>query len=108
MDAHRSLSVGGPLAHYCRPVTTKFNDRLNKETVMKKGTVTFFNNRKGFGFIEPDDGSADVFVDISAVACAGMTALKAGQRISFDLVKDPKKREKSAQNLRLVLDIPIS
>jgi CspA family cold shock protein len=66
------------------------------------GKVKFFNDQKGFGFISPDDGSPDVFVHISAVERAGMTTLNEGQRISFDIVKDPRKSKTNAQNLKAV------
>ena len=69
---------------------------------MTVGTVKFFNVQKGFGFISPGDGSEDVFVHVSAVERAGMTTLNEGQRISFDVVKDPKKGKTNAQNLRAV------
>jgi len=49
------------------------------------GTVKFFNNAKGFGFIQPDDGSKDVFVHISAVERAGLTTLNEAQKVSFVL-----------------------
>jgi CspA family cold shock protein len=67
---------------------------------MTVGTVKFFNAQKGFGFIAPDDGSPDVFVHVSAVEKAGMTILNEGQRVSFDLVADPKRGKTNAQNLR--------
>jgi cold shock protein len=67
---------------------------------MTVGTVKFFNGQKGFGFIAPDDGSADVFVHVSAVEKAGMTILNEGQRVSFDLVADPKRGKTNAQNLK--------
>ena len=69
---------------------------------MTVGTVKFFNDQKGFGFIGPDDGSPDVFVHISAVERAGMTTLTDGQRVSFDIVNDPRKGKTNAQNLRAV------
>ena len=69
---------------------------------MTVGTVKFFNVQKGFGFISPEDGSEDVFVHVSAVERAGMTTLNDGQRVSFDVVKDPKKGKTNAQNLRAV------
>ena len=52
---------------------------------MSKGTVKWFNSVKGYGFIQPDDGSKDVFVHISAVQKAGMATLNEGQRVSYDL-----------------------
>ena len=69
---------------------------------MTVGTVKFFNVQKGFGFISPEDGSEDVFVHVSAVERAGMTTLNDGQRVSFDVVKDPKKGKTNAQNLKAV------
>ena len=51
---------------------------------MATGTVKWFNAQKGFGFIQPSDGSKDVFVHISAVQAAGMATLNEGQKISFD------------------------
>ena len=69
---------------------------------MTVGTVKFFNVQKGFGFISPEDGSQDVFVHVSAVEQAGMTTLNEGQRISFDVVKDPRKGKTNAQNLKAV------
>ncbi len=54
---------------------------------MSTGTVKFFNSTKGFGFIQPDDGSKDVFVHISAVERAGLGTLSENQKVSFDLEK---------------------
>lgn len=64
------------------------------------GTVKWFNDQKGFGFIQPDKGGSDVFVHISAVERAGMRTLKEGQKISYDLRHDPKKGKDSADNLK--------
>ena len=52
---------------------------------MSQGTVKWFNPQKGYGFIQPDDGSKDVFVHISAVERAGLSSLNEGQKVSFDL-----------------------
>ena len=57
------------------------------EDIMSTGTVKFFSTIKGFGFIQPDDGSKDVFVHISAVERAGLGTLSENQKISFDLEK---------------------
>ena len=64
------------------------------------GTVKWFNDQKGFGFIQPDNGGDDVFVHRSAVERAGMHTLAEGQKISFDLQRDPKKGKDSAVNLK--------
>jgi CspA family cold shock protein len=69
---------------------------------MAVGIVKFFNTQKGFGFIRPDDGSPDVFVHVSAVERAGMSTLNEGQRLSFDVVADPRKGKTNAQNLKAV------
>jgi len=67
---------------------------------MSVGTVKFFNAQKGFGFIQPDDGSRDVFVHISAVERAGMRTLDEGQKIQFDVQSDRGKP--AAANLQPV------
>jgi CspA family cold shock protein len=69
---------------------------------MATGTVKWFNAQKGFGFIQPDDGGQDVFVHISAVERSGIGNPAEGQRLSYDLQRDPKKGRVSAANLRVV------
>jgi CspA family cold shock protein len=59
-----------------------------KEAMMATGTVKFFNTQKGFGFIQPTDGSKDVFVHISAVERAGMRTLVEGQKVSYDVMTE--------------------
>jgi CspA family cold shock protein len=66
---------------------------------MTNGTVKFFNATKGFGFIQPDDGSKDAFVHISAVERAGMSSLNEGQKVSYDL-ESGRDGKVSATNLR--------
>ena len=68
---------------------------------MATGTVKWFNAAKGFGFIQPDDGSKDVFVHISAVEKAGLPALKEGQKVQYEPVKG-KDGKTSAENLKSV------
>jgi CspA family cold shock protein len=65
---------------------------------MPLGTVKFFNVQKGYGFIQPTDGSKDVFVHISAVQRAGMHTLVEGQKVSFDVVTERGKT--AASNLQ--------
>jgi CspA family cold shock protein len=67
---------------------------------MNIGTVKWFNATKGFGFIQPDNGGADVFVHISAVERAGMAGLAEGQKLQFDIVRDNKSGKSSAGNLQ--------
>ena len=55
---------------------------------MATGTVKWFNTQKGYGFIQPDDGSKDVFVHISAVESAGLRSLTEGQKVSFELTNE--------------------
>jgi CspA family cold shock protein len=66
---------------------------------MATGTVKFFNSQKGFGFIQPTDGSKDVFVHISAVEKAGMRTLMEGQKVSYEVVTERGKQ--AAGNLQL-------
>jgi len=66
---------------------------------MATGTVKWFNSQKGFGFIQPSDGSKDVFVHISAVERAGMNDLREGQKINFELKEDRMRGKVSAENL---------
>jgi cold shock protein len=71
-----------------------------KETAMHTGTVKWFNATKGFGFIQPDDGGADVFVHISAVERAGFNNLKDGQKVRYDIVQDKRSGKSSADNIQ--------
>lgn len=67
---------------------------------MPAGTVKWFNPTKGYGFIQPDDGSADVFVHISAVERAGLAGLNDGQKVNFDLERG-RNGKTAAANLKL-------
>lgn len=69
---------------------------------MAVGTVKWFNATKGFGFIQPDDGGADVFVHISAVERAGLGSLNEGQKVSFELERDKRSGKNSAGQLQAV------
>ncbi len=68
---------------------------------MTTGTVKWFNPAKGFGFIEPDDGSNDAFVHISAVERAGLSTLNEGQKVSYEL-QTGQNGKSSAENLSIV------
>lgn len=69
---------------------------------MAIGTVKWFNPDKGFGFIQPEDGGADVFVHISAVERAGLRSLQEGQKVSFELEKDKRSGKMAAGQLAAV------
>ena len=69
---------------------------------MAKGTVKWFNATKGFGFIQPDDGSKDVFVHISAVERAGLSGLADGQKVTYEIEQDRRTGKSSAGQLRAV------
>jgi len=68
---------------------------------MTTGTVKFFNSAKGFGFIEPEDGTKDAFVHISAIERAGLSTLTEGQKVSYE-VKTGQDGKSSAENLSIV------
>jgi cold shock protein len=69
---------------------------------MSIGTVKWFNPAKGFGFIQPEDGSKDVFVHISAVERSGIGNLQEGQRVSFEAQRDSRTGKVAAANLKNV------
>jgi CspA family cold shock protein len=116
-DAARSRSPGtrSRLAKACQPEDVGGNLAIlkgvpvhgrgppdSKENgAMSKGTVKWFNSQKGYGFIQPDDGSRDVFVHISAVERAGLSGLNEGQKVSFD-VERSQQGKMSATNLKVV------
>ena len=66
---------------------------------MDTGTVNWFNEQKGYGFIQPDNGQNDIFVHISAVERAGLRTLTEGQKVSFEVVTDKRTGRASAGNL---------
>ncbi len=70
------------------------------EGAMATGTVKWFNAQKGFGFIQPDDGGADVFVHISAVERAGWATLHEGQKASYEVMVDGRSGKTSADQLK--------
>lgn len=73
---------------------------MKRHTHMSIGVVKWFNDQKGYGFIQPDGGGKDVFVHISAVEQAGMRSLAEGQKVAFELVTDKRSGKQSAGNLK--------
>jgi len=69
---------------------------------MATGTVKWFNAQKGFGFIQPDNGSTDVFVHISAVERSGTSNLHEGQKLSYEIVQDRRSGKSSADQLKAI------
>ena len=67
---------------------------------MQSGTVKFFNTSKGYGFIQPDDGSKDVFVHISALERAGIYGLSEGQKVSFETETDRRNGKIAVSNIQ--------
>ena len=68
---------------------------------MSTGIVKFFNTTKGFGFIQPEDGSTDIFVHISALERSGITGLNEGQKVSYEIVQDKRNGKNAAENVQL-------
>jgi cold shock protein len=73
---------------------------IRKVTLMTTGTVKWFNAQKGFGFIQPDAGGADVFVHISAVERSSLGSLNEGQKLSYELERDQRSGKMSAGQLQ--------
>lgn len=69
---------------------------------MTIGTVKFFNTTKGFGFIQPEDGSKDAFVHISALERSGISSLSEGQKVEYELQTDSRSGKQAAENLSIV------
>jgi CspA family cold shock protein len=68
---------------------------------MNKGTVKFYNDQKGFGFIQPDDGGKDVFVHATALERAGIRALREGQKVVFDSQMDQRSGKTAVSTIEL-------
>lgn len=72
-----------------------------KGHAMATGTVKWFNEQKGYGFIQPDQGGRDVFVHISAVERSGLSGLAEGQKVSYEVQADRRSGKESAANLKI-------
>jgi CspA family cold shock protein len=87
-DGFRDSQLWGRLAVRVRSAFVKVNERSTRN--MKQGTVKWFNGEKGFGFIAPDDGSADVFVHYSEIQGGGYRSLDENQRVQFEVGQGAK------------------
>lgn len=68
---------------------------------MNNGTVKWFNSQKGYGFITNEEGGEDIFVHYSAISSNGYKSLEEGQRVTFDIERDPKSRKVKAANVNV-------
>jgi CspA family cold shock protein len=93
----KSLTLGTVTSH---PQSRVFSHLL-KEKIMAIGTVKWFNNEKGYGFIAPSDGAADVFAHYSAITSNGYRTLEENQQVEFDVTQGPKGPQ--AENIRQLL-----
>ena len=76
-------------------------DGEGRQTTMATGTVKWFNDQKGYGFIQPDNGGKDIFVHISAVERAGLRGLNEGQKVSYEVQSDRRTGKESAVDLKV-------
>jgi cold shock protein len=81
---------------------TKYWNFIKGKSKMSTGTMKWFEASKGFGFIKPDDGSADVFVHVSAIERSNLNELREGQKLNYELVTDPKTGKLSADKISAV------
>jgi CspA family cold shock protein len=91
----------GPLRKFDLNADFRRENSCPKGTNMQTGTVKWFNSQKGFGFIQPDAGGADVFVHISAVERAGLSSLSDGQKVSFDVERDRRSGKMAVGQLQV-------
>jgi CspA family cold shock protein len=84
--------------HPSRARGARWDIHLQKEPVMTTGTVKFYNETKGYGFISPDDGAKDVFVHVSAVEASGLSTLDRDQKVEFEV--EPDQRGPKAVNIK--------
>jgi CspA family cold shock protein len=92
---HRVKKGGGVVEFQAWLGSTPGSSINNQGEQMATGTVKWFNDAKGYGFITPDDGSEDLFAHFSAINMSGFKTLKEGQKVSFDVVQGPKGKQAS-------------
>jgi CspA family cold shock protein len=98
LDTGCLFAIGGGGAwfrHGSGHKTPGGSNQTNQGEGMATGTVKWFNDAKGYGFITPDDGSEDLFAHFSAINMSGFKTLKEGQKVSFDVVQGPKGKQAS-------------
>ena len=88
LTVYHRTKLYGAQAGCGREDGSRFNLLLKRIDIMATGTVKWFNNKKGYGFITPDEGGQDVFVHISAVQKAGMRSLNEGAKINYELMSE--------------------
>jgi CspA family cold shock protein len=71
-----------------------------KDILLNTGTVKFYNDQKGFGFIQPDNGDKDAFVHATALERAGIRGLREGQKVSFDIAEDRRSGKVAVNNIQ--------
>jgi cold shock protein len=89
-----------PLAALARVPSAHVHLSIDKDIPMDTGTVKFYNDQKGFGFIQPDNGEKDVFVHATALERAGMRGLVEGQKVSFDTQEDRRTGKIAVNNIQ--------
>jgi len=84
-----------PAAIGCCPNNNTLSFILEGSSIMATGTVKWFNDAKGYGFITPEDGGEDLFAHFSAINMQGFKSLKEGQKVSFEVTTGPKGKQAS-------------
>lgn len=95
----QELPAARPEGKHIEWIRSGTDPRKGPDNMAETGTVKFFNTDKGFGFIKPDKGGADIFVHISAVQASGLNGLSENQKVSFDTEPDRRGKGPKAVNL---------
>jgi CspA family cold shock protein len=93
LNIHKPTGVGtagDPVPHHYTTINSIKLFAAGGEVTMATGTVKWFNNTKGYGFVTPDDGEQDVFIHYSSITMDGYKSLKEGQKVQFDINEGPK------------------
>jgi CspA family cold shock protein len=85
----------------CHALSLDFVELQRKDIPMNTGTVKFYNDQKGFGFIQPDGGGKDIFVHVTALERAGIRSLSEGQKVSFDTQEDRRTGKIAVGNIKV-------